>query len=106
MSCRLSEQLPATITSHNRVSVEVTKPKVERQKVETPNGRNVEWSEDRTVQTSKGRISETRNAESHITEWSERRMVKIPKVKTEIRNLEGTNDYLISEIHSALYSLY
>ncbi|KFD56441.1 hypothetical protein M514_02545 [Trichuris suis] len=77
-------------------SVEVIKPKVE-----TPNGRNVEWSEDRTVETSKGR-----NTGSHVTEWSKYRMVKIPKVRTQIRNLEGTNDYLISEADSALYSLY
>ncbi|KFD56692.1 hypothetical protein M513_02368, partial [Trichuris suis] len=67
-------------------------------------GRSVEWSEDRTVETSKDGISETRNTESHVTEWSKyrksyyrwskRRMVKIPKVRTQIRNLEGTNDYL------------
>ncbi|KFD55468.1 hypothetical protein M514_03520 [Trichuris suis] len=55
---------------------------------------------------SKRRISETRNTESHVTEWSKRRMVKIPKVRTQIRNLEGTNDYLISGTDSALYSLY
>ncbi|KFD47489.1 hypothetical protein M513_11650 [Trichuris suis] len=51
-------------------AVEVIKPKVGRQKVETPNGRNLEWSEDRTVETSKGRIIGTGNTESHVTEWS------------------------------------
>ncbi|KFD52088.1 hypothetical protein M514_07070 [Trichuris suis] len=58
------------------------------------------------VRRPKGRISETRNTESHVIEWSKRRVVKIPKVRTQIGNLEGTNDYLISEIDSALYSLY
>ncbi|KFD68083.1 hypothetical protein M514_03420 [Trichuris suis] len=49
-------------------AVEVIKPKVE-----IPNGRNLEWSEDRTVETQKGRISETRDTESHVTEWSKYR---------------------------------
>ncbi|KFD64472.1 hypothetical protein M514_23319 [Trichuris suis] len=79
--------------------------------VEMSNGQKTERSKRRKVDLAKLEIPKVmlpngRNTESHITEGSKRRMVKIPKVRTQIRNLEGTNDYLISETHSALYSLY
>ncbi|KFD53921.1 hypothetical protein M514_05188, partial [Trichuris suis] len=88
-------------TSRSIFAVEVIKPKVGRQKVETPNGQKTERSERRKVELAKLEIPKVmlpngRNAESHITERSKRRMVKTPKVRTQIRNLEGTNDYLIS----------
>ncbi|KFD50328.1 hypothetical protein M514_08828 [Trichuris suis] len=67
--------------------------------VEMSNGQKTERSKHRKVELAKLEIPKVtlpngRNTESHITELSKRRMVKIPKVRTQIRNLEGTNGLL------------
>ncbi|KFD52278.1 hypothetical protein M513_06841 [Trichuris suis] len=70
-------------------SVEVIKPKVE---IPKPKHRMVEMSNGQKTERSKGRINETRNTESHVTEWSKYRKSYYRMVGTSSgQNTESQN---------------